>query len=873
MPKSLVIVESPAKARTINKYLGSDYEVQSCVGHVRDLPKSGGGRKKATDPLPRLPADGEKYAKIIRSMGINPYKKWEAHYQVLPDKNKIITQLKDLAAKAPDVYLATDQDREGEAIAWHLSELLGKDRKYKRVTFAEITKAAIDKSFANPQPIDKDKVSAQQARRFLDRVVGYMVSPLLWQKVARGLSAGRVQSVAVRLIVEREREIRRFVPEEYWDLFLDVVGKEKKIFQMQVMKKDGKTFKPTNKEEMDAALAELKGATPIVTEVQKKKQVTRPSPPFITSTLQQSASSMLGFTIKRTMIAAQRLYEAGHITYMRTDSFNLSADSLRSCRAHIEKTYGEPYRPAETRYYKRGNQTAQQAHEAIRPTNVNLPGEKLPAAFGATERKLYDLIRRRFIACQMSDARFETVRVLAESKGYEMRASGRKMEFDGFMRVLPPAADRDAILPALTENETLKIKKFIPNQHWTKPPPRYGEASLVRELEKRSIGRPSTYAPIIATIQERGYVYLHNKSFYAEKIAEIVTDRLQQNFHNIMDYAFTAEMEDRLDQIAEGAENWIKVLDVFYADFIQRLEKASEDGKESMRANHAVKTGLACSECGRDTVVRNSARGIFLACTGYEDKKNQCRNTINLQSAGGPTSIGQDEEDDSAPFQEARRCPKCGAPMLAYVVDAKHRLHVCENNPDCEGVAVEEGDFADLMPKTESLTCERCGGNMPLLSGRFGKYYACTSCDNKRRLLKNGQPAPPVMPPVQTNIPCVKYPESTYILREGGSGLFLAAPNFPKQRETRSVFVRELHSYKEQLADKYHYLADAPQADDNGNPTQVRYSRKLAQNYLLSIKKEKDTGWRAHYKNKKWAITQEKPRPTKERKPRRTARA
>ena len=872
MSKSLVIVESPAKAKTINQYLGDNYEVHSCVGHVRDLPASGGGRtRKKNEGMPEVPPEGEKYAKIIRSMGVNPYKKWVADYQVLPNKTGVIAKLKKLASKAPAIYLATDQDREGEAIAWHLSKLLGEKRQYKRVSFSEITKDAIEKSFSQPEEIDQNKVSAQQARRFLDRVVGYMLSPLLWKKIARGLSAGRVQSVAVRLIVEREKEIRRFVPEEFWELNARVETDKNESFLMEVFKKDGKSFKPKNKEATDAAVDALKNTSPRIVEVIRKKQAQRPLPPFITSTLQQSASSVLGFTVKRTMIAAQKLYEAGHITYMRTDSFNLSADSLKACRAYIKKAFGDKYLPEATRYYKRGNRAAQQAHEAIRPTRPNLMGEKLPGKFGETERKLYDLIRRRFVSCQMSDAQFLTMRVIAEANNYQLKANGRKQEFDGFLKVWQTTKETDSLLPDLREGQELNILELLPQQHWTKPPPRYGEASLVRELEKRSIGRPSTYAPIISTIQERGYVYLHQKRFYAEKIAEIVTDRLKHNFENILDYDFTAKMEEQLDDIAEGEQDWHKLLDNFYTDFIDLLEKADAEDAPGMKKNLPIPTGLPCPKCGRDTVIRNSSQGIFVACTGYEDKENQCRHTINLQSAGGPERVpagpGEEEETElpEQPPEEHRKCPKCGAPMLGYVVDAKNKLFVCENNPDCDGIETEQGDFSALMPKTETLECERCDGEMKLLSGRFGKYYACDKCDNKRRLLKNGMPAPPVMRPVPTEIPCVKYPDANYILREGQLGLFLAAPGFPKRREARTLWIGELLPYKEQLEDKFHYLTEAPVTDEEGNPTQIRYSRKKRQTYLLSVKDDKDTGWRAYYQNKHWNITKEKPRPIKSR--------
>ncbi len=857
MEKSLVIVESPAKAKTINKYLGSDYVVRSCIGHIRDLPKGGKG-KKTTLALPEVPPKGKKYAKLIRSMGVNPYKNWEARYEILPGKEKVIKELQGLAKTSKDIYLATDLDREGEAIAWNLAYLLGKDKKYRRVTFTEITKDAIKKSFDKPEKINDDKVQAQQARRFLDRVVGYMLSPLLWKKVARGLSAGRVQSVAVKLITEREREIRKFIPEEFWTMEVEVSTPRKDNFIMEVLKYNKKAFKPTSQKESDKALADLKTAEIVVQDVKESTQKSSPPPPFITSTLQQAASTRLGFSVKRTMIAAQKLYEAGYITYMRTDSFNLSSSSLEQCRAHISKEYGAKYLPENTRYYRSSAKKAQEAHEAIRPSNVNLPAEGLPGTIGASERRLYHLIWARFLACQMTDAIYRRLKITALADKYELQAAGRALEFDGFLKVVPPSTNDKIDLPAdLKENELLKAKKFIPEQHFTKPPPRYTEASLVKEMEKLEIGRPSTYAPIISTIQDRGYVRLTNKKFYAEKVAEIVIDRLSNSFPDLLGYDFTASMEDTLDSIANGNKVWTNVLDDFYASFVKKLEKA-EDEKGGMKPNTPVATKIKCPTCSRDMVIRTAASGIFLGCSGYDDKKEPCKKTINIVSTTQVTDVENEKEDAGldTPPAPRKKCPKCDSFMSNYIVDAKQKLHICENSPDCTGVEIEKGDFSAQVPESEELECDKCGGIMEMQSGRFGKYFTCSNeeCDNKRRVLSNGQVAPPRMSPVQTTIACTKYPQSAYMIREGAMGLFLAAPGFPKQRETRSPYVKELVPYKDQLDKKFHYLLGGPTEDKDGNLLQIRYSRKKGENYLMSVNEKNRPLQKVFYENKRWEV-------------------
>ncbi|MFH4192485.1 type I DNA topoisomerase, partial [Acinetobacter baumannii] len=604
--RALVIVESPAKAKTINKYLGSQYIVKSSVGHVRDLPTGG---SKATEKKPAARTkltEAEKEQKanqaLINRMGVDPEHGWQAHYEVLPGKENVVAELKKLAKDADAIYLATDLDREGEAIAWHLREVIGgDDSRYHRVVFNEITKNAIQEAFKQPTRLDLNRVNAQQARRFLDRVVGFMVSPLLWEKIARGLSAGRVQSVAVKLVVEREREIRAFIPEEYWQVFADTKAKKDDI-RLEAVKQAGKTLKLKNKAETDALLDVLKGAEYKVAQREDKPTKVNPSAPYITSTLQQAASTRLGFSVKKTMMLAQRLYEAGFITYMRTDSTFLSDDAVSMVRAHIESQYGEKYLPAKPNRY--GNKAgAQEAHEAIRPSNVALTGDQL-AGVERDAQRLYDLIWRQFVACQMTPAEYLSSTLTVEAGNVELKAKGRTLVFDGFTKVRGAnKSDDDIILPAIKVGEILKLEKLDPSQHFTKPPARFTEASLVKELEKRGIGRPSTYAAIISTIQERGYVKLENRRLFAEKMGEIVTDRLDESFNNLMNYAFTADLEGQLDRVATGERNWKELLDTFYGDFKKRLTNAQ--GEQGMRRNQPVEVpAVHCPECSRPMQIR-----------------------------------------------------------------------------------------------------------------------------------------------------------------------------------------------------------------------------------------------------------------------------
>jgi len=884
MGKSLVIVESPAKARTINKYLGRDYVVKSSVGHIRDLPVSGTGKK--VDPKARAkaaaitrkmpPAKREKHKKeqakraLFARMGINPEKDWDATYEILPGKEKVVSDLRKLAKDADTIYLATDLDREGEAIAWHLREVIGgADSRFKRVVFNEITKTAILEAFEDPGELDIARVNAQQARRFLDRVVGYMLSPLLWAKLARGLSAGRVQSVAVRLIAEREKEIRAFVPEEFWEIHADTRTKAKEPLRLEVAKQNGQNFRPTSEEETNAALRLLELADFEVAERKDKPTKTRPGAPYITSTLQQASSTRLGFSVKKTMMLAQRLYEAGHITYMRTDSTNLSKDAVDACRGLIGRDYGERYLPEAPNSYS-SKEGAQEAHEAIRPSSVDLKPSDLHGVERDQER-LYDLIWRQFVACQMTRAEYLSTSLTIRAGDFELKTRGRILVFDGYTAVQPPASrssEGDVTLPDVEVGDRVDLEKLDPRQHFTKPPPRFGEASLVRELEKRGIGRPSTYASIISTIQDRGYVRLDSRRFYAEKMGEIVTERLVENFEDLMDYGFTASLEEALDQVAIGKRKWKTVLGEFYKDFRSKLTAAENESK-GMRSNSPTDTDIECPKCGRPMQIRTASTGVFLGCSGYAlPKKEQCKSTINLVSGDEVESVdGADEngEGEARLLLKKRHCGVCGTAMDSYLIDEGRKLHVCGNNPDCPGYEVEAGTFQIKGYDGPVLECDKCGEDMQLKSGRFGKYFGCTSeeCKNTRKLLRSGEPAPPKVDPIpMPNLLCEKC-DDFYLLRDGAAGIFLAASQFPKHRETRAPTVSEIVSVKDQLDPKYRFLADAPIKDHEGRPTIVRFARKTKEQYVTSEVDRKTTGWRADFRDGKWVEEIPVPKPKK----------
>lgn len=864
MGKSLVIVESPAKAKTINKYLGSDYVVKSSVGHIRDLPKSGSESEKGEKAKPistkgmtaeqkaKLKAEKDRAA-LVKRMGIDPYHDWKANYQILPDKEKVVSELKSLAKKADHIYLATDLDREGEAIAWHLREVIGgDDERFSRVVFNEITKNAIQKAFEQPDHLNLDRVNAQQTRRFLDRVVGFMVSPLLWKKVARGLSAGRVQSVAVKLLVEREREIKAFQPEEYWEILANTLTAKGKL-PLDLTGYKGKKFSAKNQKQADEAVKSLQGSEFIVSEIDKKPTSSKASPPFITSTLQQTASTRLGFGVKKTMMLAQRLYEAGYITYMRTDSTNLSQDALAMARGYIENQFGAEYLPAKPNFYS-SKEGAQEAHEAIRPSDVNVKMADLKGMEKDAER-LYDLIWRRFLACQMTPARYDSTSLTVTAGDYELKAKGRVLRFDGWTKALlvQGKTAEDQVLPEVALNEKLALEEVLPSQHFTKPPARFSEAALVKELEKRGIGRPSTYAAIISTIQERGYVRTENRRFYAEKMGEIVTDRLDESFSDLMNYDFTANMEETLDQIAEGNKNWKEALNNFFKDFSEQLTKAELDELEGgMKPNSLVPTEIDCPTCGRKMAIRTASTGVFLGCTGYAlPPKERCKTTMNLIPEAELLNV-LDEESEAKALLARKRCPKCDSAMDSYVIDPQRKLHICGNNPNCDGYVLEQGSFKIKGYDGPIVECDKCGADMHLKLGRFGKYMGCTACDNTRKILKNGEVAPPREEP--THFPELKCEKSDayFVLRDGASGVFMSAHNFPKSRETRAPKVAELAQYRDRLPEKLQYLADAPQQDPEGNEAIIRFSRKEKRQYVTSEKDGKATKWIVDYLDGKW---------------------
>ena len=644
MADKLVIVESPAKANTIKRFLGGSTKVLASMGHIRDLPKS--------------------------KMGIDIEHDFEPEYINIRGKGNLIKELKQEAKKAKKVYLATDPDREGEAIAWHLAYILSEDKeKMSRVTFNEITKTAVQKAIKNPRKIDTDLVDAQQARRVLDRIVGYKMSPVLWKKVKRGLSAGRVQSVAVKLIVDREEEIEKFIPEEYWNIYVDLLDEEsKKTFEARFYGKNGKKLDIHSKEETDKILEEIKKAKYIIQEVKKGERKRTPAPPFTTSTMQQEASRKLGFTLKKTMSVAQGLYEGvkipekgivGLITYMRTDSTRISEEARSAAKEHIVKTYGEKY--YENRYYKTGKDS-QDAHEGIRPTYSDLEPDVIKESLTKDQYKLYKLIYNRFMASQMSAAIFDTMAVTIDANEYTFKANGQRLKFEGFMKLYVEGTDQkeqeiEGMLPELKEKQEVKLEKINPKQSFTEPPPRYTEASLVKALEEKGIGRPSTYATIISTILDRRYVQKEQKQLVPTDLGKVVNKLLVENFSDIINVEFTADIENRFDEIAEGKEPWKQVIREFYTPFEQEVEKVDKE-LEHVKLEEEV-TDIPCEKCGRMMVVKYGKYGKFLACPGYPECKNV------------------------KPFVEKIDvpCPVCGGEVHVRKTKRGKKYYICENNP------------------------------------------------------------------------------------------------------------------------------------------------------------------------------------------------
>jgi len=705
MAKSLVIVESPAKARTISKYLGKDFSIMASIGHVKDLPKS--------------------------SLGVNPEESFTPEYQVIRGKGKILREIRKAAEKVDTVYLAPDPDREGEAIAWHIAEeIKKKNSNILRVLFHEITKKSVKDALAHPLELDQHKFESQQARRILDRLVGYQISPLLWEKVQRGLSAGRVQSVAVKLVVDKEKDIRAFEPEEYWTLEAEYLGSQKPSFTAKLNKIDGKKARVQNGEEANIIVNTLNNGEHLLSNITRKERRRHPVPPFITSKLQQEASRRLRFSPKRTMMLAQQLYEGieigeegpvGLITYMRTDSIRISDTAMEELRDHIGKVYGESFLPSKPNMYK-NKKGSQDAHEAIRPTSIEYTPEKMKQYLDKDQFKLYQLIWNRFVAAQMVSALFDATSFDVTCDKYLMRATGQVMRFPGFLKVYEEQKDdttsskkdrKDTLLPDLTEGEIVKMLELEHKQNFTQPPARFTEAMLVKELEEKGIGRPSTYASILSTIQDKNYVQKTDGRLKPSELGEIVTQLLLENFPHIMNAEFTAGMEEQLDEVEEGKTGWMKLLETFYGPFSESLENAKENMRNIKREE--IPTGISCPKCkDNELVIKWGRNGSFLGCGAYPD--------CNFTSE--------------------------------YVRDDKGEVKVVE-----EQVTDEK--------------CEKCGGDMVIKKGRFGKFLACSNYPDCRNTK-----------PVKIGVKCPEEGcEGDIIEKRTRKGkLFFGCDNYPKCR-------------------------------------------------------------------------------------------
>jgi DNA topoisomerase-1 len=687
MADSLVIVESPAKAKTIGKYLGSKFIVKASMGHIRDLPKS--------------------------QIGVEVDRNFEPKYITIRGKGSILKELKDASKKVKKIYLAADPDREGEAIAWHLAHYLdvGPD-ELCRVVFNEITKEAVKDAFKTPRKINQDLVNAQQARRILDRLVGYKISPLLWKKVKKGLSAGRVQSVAVKLIQDRENEIKAFEPEEYWSITA-VLDAGKTVFEAKYHSHNGEKKELHSQEDVDLILAAMGNEAFIVKEVKEKERQRNPSPPFITSSMQQEAARKLNFRASKTMSVAQQLYEGidlgkegtvGLITYMRTDSTRISPIAQEEAKDFIMTKYGPTFYPETPRQYLKKNANAQDAHEGIRPTSVLREPDQMKAFLSKDQYRLYKLVWDRFVASQMASAILDTMTIDLNAGETVFRANGSKMKFAGFMKVYVESNDdgtteEDKLLPPLSKGDSLPKQSVEPKQHFTQPPPRYTEARLVRALEEMGIGRPSTYAPTLETIQKRGYVAIEEKKFVPTELGELVIQLMQEFFPEILDVEFTAHMEEELDFVEEGKEDWVRVLDTFYTSFEKRLEFAEEEMKE-IEIQDEVSDEI-CEKCGKHLVYKMGRFGKFLACSGFPD----CRNTKPIIKDIGVT------------------CPTCHAGKIVERRSKKGRVfYGCDQYPTCDFVSWD---------KPVNKPCPACSSMMIEKRSKNGVMIQCTQCDHK----------------------------------------------------------------------------------------------------------------------------------------------
>ncbi|HUI41305.1 MAG TPA: type I DNA topoisomerase [Terriglobia bacterium] len=712
MSKSLVIVESPTKAKTINKYLGDGFRVIASMGHVMDLPK--------------------------KDLGVAIEDDFKPVYREIPSKKDVIRELKSAAAKADDIYLAADPDREGEAICAHLRDLLeSKKTKFYRVVFNEITRDAVRAAFEHPGQIDVHLVEAQQARRILDRLVGYQVSPLLWDKVRRGISAGRVQTVALRLIVEREREIQAFNKQEYWTIAARVLGQNPPPFEARLVKFQGKDLEIPDQAAADRHVAALRAGAFTVDSVITREKRKYPVPPFITSKLQQEAVRKLRFWAKKTMMLAQKLYEGielgpegavGLITYMRTDSTRVSESALSSARDYIRKSFGDAYLPAEAVHYK-SKKDAQDAHEAIRPTSVERTPQSVKKFLGPDEFKLYKLIWQRFVASQMNPAVFDQTTIEISAGDYLLRATGSVEKFNGFRAVYEEGKDDKADeddeelklrLPLVEKGERLALQELLPEQHFTEPPPRFNEATLVKALEEKGIGRPSTYASILSVIQNRDYVEKVQGRFFPAELGMVVNDLLVKNFSDVFDVAYTARMEEELDEVEGGKLSWTQALEEFYVKFKHDLDRA---GREMVDIKgEGIPTGVKCEKCGRPMVIRLGRNGQFLACTGYPE----CDGTSDLTpelaaqyATGAP----------AAPEVPDQICDKCGRPMTVKRSRFGYFLG-CTGYPECKGtrkIVMKEGQATAVADEKLEEKCPVCGNHLVVKHGRFGVFTACSN--------------------------------------------------------------------------------------------------------------------------------------------------
>jgi len=768
--KKLLIVESPAKAKTIKKILGKDFTVKASVGHIRDLKSSGRGKK---------------------ALGIDLENNYKPDYIVIKGKEKTVQELQDAAAKADEVYLAPDPDREGEAIAWHLKEALNlSDEEAHRVTYSAITKKAVLQALEHPRKIDMDRVNAQQGRRVLDRLVGFSLSPFLWKKVAKNLSAGRVQSVAVRIVVDREREIKAFIPEEFWKIKALVSPPEKKKdqFEAALVRWKGKKFELGNpaasNEESSAVVAEhVRNNSLKITGIETREAKGRPSPPYITSTLQQGASTYLNFGTTKTMSVAQKLYEGmdidgttqGLITYMRTDSTRIAPEALEEVRTYIQNNFDPEFLPEKPQEYST-SKNAQDAHEAIRPSSVELTPEIVKPFLTRDQYRLYELIWRRFVASQMPPARYDITTITISSGEAELEAKGRIVRFKGHTILIPDDEKKEDAkyqkLPDVKEQDALDLDQLDVTQNFTKPPSRYSEASLVKALEKEGIGRPSTYAPIIKTISDRGYVRLENRSFHATELGMAVNDILVNNFEDIMDLKFTAGMESGLDEVEQGRTDWVALIDDFYKAFDAKLEKALKDA-EALKGR-PWEGEERCPLCGSTLVVRYSVNGAFLGCSSYPD----CKGLIPMP--------GEQSEDDDSELADAVPCPECGSNMVKKKSRFGKEFLACSRYPECKTTLSldKEGKPVEL-PKIER-NCDECGLPMEVKMGKRGPFLACTGypdCKNTMPIDKDGNVI--VLPKVEGEV-CEKC-GSPMEVKMSRRGPFLACTAFPKCRNAKPL--------------------------------------------------------------------------------------